>query len=79
MGILGGMPGDSAGSPDLLEAGVEGEVICPTCSGTGEGAPGCGDCYECGGSGLLYEEEDDYADLVAMGEEWERGMNDYQE
>ena len=72
MGILGGMPGDSAGSPDLLEAGVEGEVICPTCNGSGEsrfGPVGKGWCEMCGGDGLLREIED-YEDL----NEWERSM-----
>ena len=72
VGILGGMPGDSAGSPDLLEAGVEGEVICPVCNGSGEsrfGPVGKGWCEMCGGDGLLREIED-YEDF----NEWERGM-----
>ena len=75
MGILGGMPGDSAGSPDLLEAGVEWtdeEIICPVCSGSGEsrwGPVGEEAFWKCGGDGLLREIED-YEDL----NEWERSM-----
>ena len=72
MGILGRGTGDCAGSPDLLEAGVEGEVICPVCNGSGEsrfGPVGKGWCEMCGGDGLLREIED-YEDL----NEWERGM-----
>ena len=66
VGILGGMPGDSAGSPDLLEAGMEWteEVICPVCSGSGEsrfGPVGKGWCEKCGGDGLLREVFYDYA------------------
>ena len=66
VGILGGMPGDSAGSPDLLEAGVEGDVICPVCSGSGEsrfGPVGKGWCEKCGGDGLLREIFYDYTDF----------------
>ena len=72
MGILGGMPGDSAGSPDLLEAGVEGEVICPTCNGSGEspwGPVGKEVCWKCGGDGVLLREVDEYLDLFEK-EEW---------
>ena len=72
MGILGGMPGDSAGSPDLLEAGVEGEVICPICSGSGEspwGPVGRNFCWKCGGDGVLLREVDEYLDLFEK-EEW---------
>ena len=72
MGIRDGMSGDSAGRPDLLEDGMEGEVICPVCSGSGEsrwGPVGKGWCEMCGGDGLLREIED-YEDL----NEWERSM-----
>ena len=61
------MSGDSAGSPDLLEAGVEGEVICPTCNGSGEspwGPVGLEACWKCGGDGLLREIFYDYADFA---------------
>ena len=51
----------------------EGERICPVCSGTGEAGVGWGDCYQCGGDGQRHD-EDDYEDLVAMSDEWERGM-----
>ena len=73
MGILGGMPGDSGGSPYRMEVAMN-EEVCPMCSGTGEAGVGWGDCYECGGSGILTDEEDDYEDLVAMNDEWKRGM-----
>ena len=52
------------------------EMICPMCSGTGEAGVGWGDCYECGGSGILTDEEDDYEDLVSMSEEWEANYVD---
>ena len=52
------------------------EEVCPMCSGTGEAGVGWGDCYECGGDGVLREEEDDYADLVSMNDEWEANYVD---
>ena len=51
-------------------------MICPVCNGSGEsrfGPVGKGWCEKCGGDGVL-REEDDYEDLVAMSDEWERGM-----
>ena len=75
-GISGGVPGELSGPPNRMEVGMEvedEEMICPVCSGTGEAGVGWGDCYECGGDGGL-REEDDYEDLVAMNDEWERGM-----
>ena len=54
----------------------EGERICPVCNGSGEspwGPVGLEACWKCGGDGLL-REEDEYTDLVAMNDEWERGM-----
>ena len=80
VGILGGMPGDGGGSPDRMEVGMEvedEEMICPVCSGSGEspwGPAGQGCCHECGGDGVLREDDEDYEDLVAMSEEWERRM-----
>ena len=71
-GISGGVPGDGGGSPDRMEVAMN-EEVCPMCSGTGEAGVGWGDCYECGGDGVLREIED-YEDLVAMSDEWERGM-----
>ena len=55
----------------------EGERICPVCSGSGEspwGPVGLDSCWKCGGSGILTDDEDDYADLVAMSGAGEDGV-----
>ena len=46
---------------------MEGEVICPTCNGSGEspwGPVGKEVCWKCGGDGLLREIFYDYADFA---------------
>ena len=67
VGILGRGTGDCAGRHSVLEDGMEGEVICPVCSGSGEsrfGPVGKGWCEKCGGDGLLREIFYDYADFA---------------
>ena len=58
----------------MLEEDEEEEAICHVCNGSGEspwGPVGLETCWKCGGSGILTDEEDDYADLCDMADEWE--------
>ena len=67
VGILGGMLGEPSGRHSVLEDGMEGEVICPTCNGSGEspwGPVGKEVCWKCGGNGVLREEFFDYPDFA---------------